>query len=228
VAEHHYIAARLAAYYARKSPPGLTDTDLLSHAEEALVEAVLSADPTNEGFESYLWERVRGALKDLIRKTAKELGRTSARPIDAPTEHMLRGASAGLNDFARGLQDPGRVWDHTRADAMVQLDRAGEEVAAALAVGGAGCVWYMRGEPGFVLRAEWVRTIRELRELVSNLPPVVAAIMELRFFQQREIEDIAAQTGLSAPTVTRRIKKAVELLRARMIAKEIDGTPQEA
>src|SRR5262249_37153737 len=146
VAKHHAIAARLAAYYTKKSPPGLIDTDLLSAAEEALAIAVASPSaPSGEALENYLWVRVRGAMKDLIRSTAKELGR-SAEPADAPTARLLRRASAALDDYALAFEDPGNVFDDTHEASVAHLVETVDDGASALAVGGSGGVWHMRGE----------------------------------------------------------------------------------
>jgi RNA polymerase sigma factor (sigma-70 family) len=224
--KYHYIAMRLADYYAAKRLPGVPDTDLLSAAHEALVIAVASSDLSNDALENYLWICVRGALKDLFRKTAKERGPTTPEP-DAQTDRLLRRARAALDDYALTLEDPGDVFHDTHEDSVGHFAGASDGGATALAVGASGGAWYMRGEDGLAVRAEWVRTSKELHDAVSGLPPTLAAVTELRFFQEREINDIAERTGLSAPTVTRRIAKAIDLLRARLPPRGVTGLPAD-
>jgi DNA-directed RNA polymerase specialized sigma24 family protein len=71
-----------------------------------------------------------------------------------------------------------------------------------------------------------VHAMRALHEEVSELPPVLRAVTELSFFQECELAEVVAQTGLSIPTVNRRIEEAIKLLRARLPPNGIDGVPE--
>jgi RNA polymerase sigma factor (sigma-70 family) len=224
--KHLYIATRVTEHYTKKYPRGLKPREVFSEANHGLIAGVLAANPADAGLESYLWEYAKGAVLSLIRKKAKDRARTAEEPVELVLEHMQDGASTAMSDFAATFRDPGDPWD-SREQSIAHLHRAAEEGAAALAMGSAGAVWYMRGQDGYAQRAEDVRTSKALHDEVAELSPVHGAVVDLRYFQQRKLEDVAAATGLSLPTVNRRLEQAIPLLRARLVAKGIKGPPEK-
>jgi RNA polymerase sigma factor (sigma-70 family) len=221
-----HIAKRVTEHYTKKYPGRFKPGEVLSEAHHGLMNGVLAANPSDDGLESYLWERAKGAVQDLIRRKAKDRARTADEPIETVLERMQVGASTAFGDFAGGFEDPGNPWE-SRDESIAQVYRVAEMGAAALAVGSAGAAWYMRGEDGFVLRAEEVHTSKALHDEVADLPPVQGAVVNMRYFQQRQLDDVAARTGLSVPTVNRRLEQAFPLLRARLAAKGIKGPPDQ-
>jgi len=224
--QYHWIAAKVASYYVRRAPAGLVADDLLGSAQEALTMALARADLSNKGLEDYLWECVKGAVKDLIRRKAIELGGTSHRPSDASTERMLEGASTAFRAFTRALEDPGNVWEDTRAVAIENVHGVVGDAVMVLTLGSGGALEDMRGDTAMVLRLDLERARKAVRALVAELPPVLRVVTELRWLKGCEIAEVAQQTGMPEPTVTRRLKRAFALLKARLLAKGITGLPE--
>jgi RNA polymerase sigma factor (sigma-70 family) len=225
VVTYDSIAVRVAAQNARKKPPGLPDDDVLAEARAGLAVAIARGNPSNPGFAGYLWERVRGAVKDLFRRTRRALRGRASSPADAQEERLALGASTAIGDYGAALQDPGNLFHDTPADSMAHFTDLLENGAAALATGASAAAWHTRGEPGFVWRAETVRTSKELHDLVSELPPKFGAVIDLRYFQELPIEEVMQRTHLSESTVGRRLAEGYKLLRARLAAREITGPP---
>jgi len=213
------IAAQLAAYYAGRRPRGLTHDDLLSAANEAVPVAVGTYDASKGPLEEYVWLRVRGTLLNLIKKTAEELGARS--PSETPESRTASAGKDGLQTYALTLEDPGNVWEDTEAVQAKQYRDVAGEGAAAFALGAAGHAWHMRGNEGYVQRAEYVRAMRQLREEVAGLPAANATVVELRFFQGLQVDEVASKAGVSGPKATRLLGQAVKLLRARLEAQGI-------
>jgi RNA polymerase sigma factor (sigma-70 family) len=227
VETYDYIAVRVATHHAPRKPPGLTDDDVFAEARAGLAWGVAAADPSNKGFESYLHERARGAVKDLFRKTRRALHGRVSSPAEVQEERLAQAASTALGDYGATLQDPADIFHDTPADSMSHFTDVLEDGAAALATGAAGAAWHTRGEAGFVWRAEMVRTSKELHDLVTDLPPKFGAVIDLRYFQELPMEEVVSRTKLSESTVGRRLAQGYRLLRARLAAKEITGPPSD-
>jgi RNA polymerase sigma factor (sigma-70 family) len=210
------IAAQLAAYYAARRPLGLKYEDLVSVANLAVPVAVGTYDASKGPLEAYVWLRVRGTLLNLIEKTAKQLGVRS--PSETPESRTARAGKDALELYALTLEDPGDVWEDTEDEQTKQYRDVAGEGGAALALGAAGHAWHMRGNEGYVQRAEYVRAMRHLREEVAGLPAANATVVELRFFQGLQVDEVASKAGVSEPKVTRLLGKAVKLLKARLEA----------
>lgn len=213
------IARRVASHFARRRPAGLAQTDLLSAANEAVVHAVSAHDPSKGPVENFVWAWVHLTMKGLIRKKATELGPSSSG--DTRDAQVARAGSEGLHDFARAVADTAHVWDDSHEDFVRQYADVGADGATAWAVGGAGHLWHMRGDEGLALRAEYVRGMKLLHDEVAKLKPAHATIMELRFFRELTVEEVAKAAGVSVPTVTRTMGEAIPTLRARLEARGI-------
>jgi RNA polymerase sigma factor (sigma-70 family) len=214
------LGVQVAMYFALQRPAGLSETDLLSAANEAVVLAVCTHSGPRRELEGYVWIRVRSTLLTLIEKAAVQLGLRA--PNDTYASRVGRAGSEGLNEYALAVEDPGDVLEDSRAEQFRQYDDVSDEGAAALACGGAGHAWHMRGEEGFVLRAEYVRGMRLLHNEVAALSPEHATVMELRFFREMKMEDVAKAAGVSLSTVTRLIGEAIPRLEARLRARGIN------
>lgn len=224
--EGYPVAVRLARAYAARNQVGYTEEDLLSIAHEALTEGARTFNPAlNDDFEGFIWIRIRGEIKDALKKRTAELGLSPAHGDKTPPPGLLHGAERGLLDYAGALTDRGDVFRDTREDAACQFEEVCEGAAAALSVGGAGGLWYMRGEEGLVLREEYTRALSSLREHVSSLSKDQATIMDLRYFQQLTVDAVAEKTGISKATADRRIAAAIEVLRARLRTEGIREAP---
>ena len=218
----HPIGVRVAIYFARRKPAGLTETDLLSAANEAVVLAVCTHSGPAGDLEKYVWNRVRSTLLTLVESTAVQWGLRA--PNDTYASRVAQAGSEALNEHALLVEDPGDVWKDSRAEQVRHYDDASDAGATALALGGAGHAWHMRGEEGFVLRAEYVRCMRVLHNEVAALSPGHAAVMELRFFREMSMEDVAKTVRVSLSTVTRLISEATPTLAARLKARGVDAS----
>lgn len=216
------IGVQVAMYFARQGRPGLSETDLLSAADEAVVLAVCTHSGPPRALEGYVWIRVRSTLLTLIEKAAVQLGLRA--PNDTYASRVGRAGSEGLNEYALAVEDRGDVLEDSRAEQFQQYDDVSDEGAAALAYGGAGHAWHQRGEEGFVLRAEYVRGMRVLHNELAELSPEAATVMELRFFREMMMEDVAKATGVSLSKVTRLIGAAIPRLAARLKARGVDAS----
>jgi RNA polymerase sigma factor (sigma-70 family) len=224
--EGYAVAVRLAKRYAARNSVGYTEADLLSVAHEALTEGARTFDPSqNKEFEEFIWIRIRGEIKDAIKKRAAELGLRPAENDSTPPPGMLDAVARALEDYASTLADPGNVFRDTREDAVLQFEEMRDGAAAALAVGGVGGLWYMRGEEGVVLRQEYTRAVHYLHENISALPGDHAEILDLRYFQHLTVDAVAEKMGMSKATADRRIADAIKLLRSRLSARGIREAP---
>ena len=215
------IGVHVAMYYARRNPPGLKQDDLLGAAEEAVTLAVCTYTPRTATLEGYVYARVQSTLKTLIRKTAEGLG---LRPQNETREGRVADAGGdALREYALTLEDRGNVLRDTPEQQVAQYEELAEDAATALAVGGGGHVWNTRGDTGMVLRLEELRANKALHDEVARLPAAQATIMELRFFRELPVKEVAAQAGVSESTVSRMIGDAIPLLKARLVARGIDG-----
>jgi RNA polymerase sigma factor (sigma-70 family) len=212
------IGVRVALYYARRQAV-VDRTDLLSAADEAVTLAVCAYHarddiPDDVPLETYVHARVRSTLKTLIKRTAE-------RP-DTPDSRVAEAGSEALDEYALTARDRGNFWQDTRAQQLDQYDDEAQNGAAALAVGGAGEMWHMRGEEGLVLRLEHGRGMKALHDEVARLAPGHATIVDMRFFQGMKRSDVAKNAGVSESTVFRMIGEAIPVLRARLVAQHVD------
>jgi RNA polymerase sigma factor (sigma-70 family) len=168
-----------------------------------------------------VWARVRSTLKTLIRRTAERLGLRP--PNDTHNSRVAEAAGAALEEYGLTVKDPGKVFEDTPEEQIEQYDAAGADGATALVVGGSGHVWHMRGETGMVERVDHLRTNKALHDEVTRLRPAHATIIELRFFAELPVKDVAARAGVSEKTVYRMIGEAIPVLRARLEARGITG-----
>jgi RNA polymerase sigma factor (sigma-70 family) len=224
--EGYPIAVRLARQYAARNSVGYTAEDLLSIAHEALTLGTVTFDESQKlAWEVYIWHRIRGTIKNAIRKRAKELGLSWVEDAQTPEGRLLCEAVKGLEDYGLAVQDPGDFYHDTPEDAERQFGDLRDGAGAALGAGVAGASWYMRGEEGFGLREEYVRAHAHLWEEGHSLSAEHATIFEMRYFQVLKISDIVRETGFSKATVERRLVDAINELRDRLKARGTLSAP---
>src|SRR5262249_19477776 len=117
------VAVRLARAYAARNRVGYAEADLLSIAHEALTEGARTFNPDlDKEFEEFVWRRIRGEIKDAIKKRTAELGLRSAEQDQTPPPGFLRAAERGLLDYASTLEDPGDPFADTPEDSVRQFE----------------------------------------------------------------------------------------------------------
>jgi RNA polymerase sigma factor (sigma-70 family) len=216
----HPIGVHVAMYYVRRQPPGLKADDILGAAEEAVTLAICTYTTEKKvSLEGYVWARVRSTLKTLIRRSAERLGPQA--PNDSHESRVALAGGEALDEYAQTVEDRGNVLRDTREQQIAQYDEAAQNGATALVVGGGGHLWNMRGDLGLVLRIEYLRTNKALHDEVARLPAKHATIIELRFFRELPVKEVAAGAGVSESTVSRMIGEAIPLLKARLEARGV-------
>jgi RNA polymerase sigma factor (sigma-70 family) len=223
------IGVKVAMYFAHGKPVGVTEEDLLSAAHEAIVLAICTfstsrsepgSDEWKEEQESYVWLRVHSTLKTLLRQTAERLG---LRPLgDDRESRAARAAETAIGEYGLAKHDPSNFWKDGPEQHARQYAELVDETSGVGVLGASGHTWHTRGEEGLVLRAEYVRGLKVLHDEVARLSPSFATVIELRFFRELPVKDVAQKAGVSEQDVPRMIAKAARVLRARLEAKGID------
>jgi len=190
----HAIAAGLLSHF----PSFVDRKDVESAAEFGLVQAAKSYDPSrNIAFTTFAYYRIRGAVFDLLRQTAK-------------TNRFLEGA----NDY---------MADQTDAHAS---DAPSYEAVKNLATGVVASYFLslenLKEEPR-ELNAEAADEAliqREQRQLIQDelnrLPEKNRRVLQMYYFEDLTLEDIGTQLNLSKSWVSRVHAKALEQLKPAM------------
>lgn len=225
------IGVKVAMYFAHGKPAGVTEEDLLSAADEAVVLAVCTfstsqSEPGSEKWKeeqgSYVWLRVHSTLKTFLRQTAERLG---LRPRgDKRDSRAARAGETAIGEYALAKRDPSNFWKDGPEEHARQYGELADEACGVGVLGASGHAWHTRGEDGLVLRAEYVRGLKLLHDEVARLSPSFAAVIELRFFRELPVKDVAQKAGVSEQDVPRMIAKVARVLRARLEAKGIDSS----
>ncbi len=215
------IGMHVAMYYARRLPPGLDEDDIVGAADEAVTLAVCTYTPRTVTLEGYVYARVQSTLKTLFQKARERNGQ---RPQNDTHERRVADAgTAALGEYGGTIEDRGDVLHDRPAQQIAQYDELAENAAAALVVGGGGHVWNSRGDTAMVMRLEDLRKNKALHDEVARLPAGHATIINLRFFLELPAKEVAARAGVSESTVSRKIGEAIPWLKARLLARGIDG-----
>lgn len=218
ILDHIDIVKEVLGRLSMRFPRHVDREDLWSAGAVGLVEAAGRFEPSRGiAFAAYARVRVAGAMIDATRKRdwAPRSLRRDAREIEASTNDFRHGAGREPTDdeLARRLGITATALAKTRADAassMVwSLDRATIEGTAPeddvidLTVG--------HDPEKEALRRE---TIEMLRDAVEHLPPRSRDIVRRYYLEGDRLQDIAADTGVSAARVSQLRAEAISALRS--------------
>jgi RNA polymerase sigma factor for flagellar operon FliA len=193
--------------------------DLISAGMLGLAEAARSFDPSRGvPFDGYATQRIRGALLDELRSLdwASRSVRTKAR--------MMEERSNALAVSLGRTPTPAEVADHLGVE-HAEVQRIVEDVHRATLVHYDAVAAAGGGDPEDLLPAgssqpDDVLMARErlgyLRGAVSALPERLRIVVEGYFFQERLMQDIADELGVTESRVSQMRSEALALLRDGM------------
>ena len=205
IESHRSYAHALAAEVMRKLPPQVELDDVRGAAELGLVEAASAFDPARGvQFKTFAYYRIRGAIYDNLRKMGW---------LPRDLYKKVKAESAADEYMKDALDTPPQP---------VTADAAWQELAD-ITTTVATCfvlsLESMTGEiedpaAGSVEEQVADREQRGLvREAVRQLPDKNRQIMESYYFQEKTLDQIGAELGLSKSWVCRMHAKSLDLLR---------------
>lgn len=216
------MVRRLARQLCSRLSRGNYD-DLVQAGSEGLVEAAETYDPAqNDSFQRFAWARVRGEMLDRYHR--------EQIPV---LESWLAGMRRAGADVAEAVHDEGDVLTDTDEMTQDRLDSAVGSVATAMAFAFCDRAAHASSEESFIVREDYLRAMVKLHEVTACLSEHDALILNLRWQQGLDFEQIAEAVGVSCPTAHRHyalaFKRLGDLLRARGItrAPAIEGSSEE-
>jgi RNA polymerase sigma factor for flagellar operon FliA len=190
--------------------------DLTSAAMMALVLAAQSFDAARGvPFSSYATVRINGALLDELRSMdwASRSARSAGRSLEAVTEQLsgALGRTPTIDELAAAMGvsvDEVRAvqYDVSRAQ-TVSLDGFAPGVAPQVA----GRSVF---EPESLLLQR--EKVGYLHDAIAALPDRLRLIITAHFFEQRELQDVAAELGVTPSRVSQLQSQALRMLQAGM------------
>lgn len=202
-------------------PAHLDRDDLVSAGLLGLAQATRSWDPgRGVTFERYARVRIRGALLDELRSVdwATRSVRAGARLVQAAAERLSTsvGGTASSEQVARELGIP--VAQVQRV--LAEVDRAKVQHLDALVVDGEAPVTPAADdEPAARLLHR--ELLGYLRDAVVALPERLRKVVVEYYFDERQMQDIAADLGVTESRVSQMRNEAVTMIRAALAA-ELD------
>ncbi len=201
------LAPRLPAHVQRE--------DLVSAGMLGLAQAARAWDATrNVTFERYARTRIRGALLDELRGRdwATRSVRGKARHLAASTEELARGTGQAPTDaeLARSMglsaTELAQLKDQVHRATVVPLDAIFTNLGDAPV-----------GAPDEESPIEALlhrERLAYLRDAVTHLPERLRTVVVEYFFEQRQMQDIADDLGVTESRVSQLRAEALVLLRA--------------
>lgn len=206
VESHRSYAHAIAADILLKLPPQVERAELQSAAELGLVEAAASYDSTRGvQFKTFAYYRIRGAVYDFIRKATWFTRK----------QYQQYAAAAGANDY---FADQTAAPDANGPAATEELDRHAGAVVTCFMLSletsktETPTDKHMSAED--VLLAEEAEA--RIRSAVTCLPERNRRVIEAYYYQNRTLEEIGAELGLSKSWTCRLHAKGIEMLRHLM------------
>ena len=187
----HAIAAELLARF----PTFVDRRDVESAAEFGLVQAANAYDPNrNIAFTTFAYYRIRGAIFDLLRQTAR-----SNRFLEAANEFMVDQTNAPVSD-APSYDAVKNIATGVVASYFLSLDSLPQEPQS-----------LDSDAPDTVLLQQEQKQI--IRDELKHLPEKNRQVLEMYYFEDMTLEDIGKKLQLSKSWVSRMHAKGIELLR---------------
>ena len=204
VAFHHF--ERLAAKDIRR---------LRSFGAAGLVDAAQKYDPTKGAqFRTYAWWRVRGAVRNGLRKDG------SCR------EELIERGVLSADEHTAWMRDGEGAAHETEHEARERFGAGLGSYGAAWALG-----WLFGGRAedaeAVLHKAFREHALRELKPLRDSLPPRDQQVIQLRDEMGLTWPEVAKAMGISEATAHRYHHGAVERLGKRL-CRRLEGRPQDA
>jgi RNA polymerase sigma factor for flagellar operon FliA len=221
----HYAVNELAG----RIPAHVQREDLISAGLLGLAQAARSWDEArNVTFERYARMRIRGALLDELRGRdwATRSVRRKARHLAAATDELARGTGRSPSDveLARSMG--------VTAGELAQL----KEQVHRTTVLPFDAIFATPGEAPFGAPEEespveavlHLERLAHLRNAVTHLPERLRKVVVEYFFEQRQMQDIADDLGVTESRVSQLRAEALVLLRAGLAPLAEDDGPADA
>lgn len=189
------VAEHVLRWMGRRLGSAVSFDDMRSCAEEALLDAVRTFDPSRASLSTYVARKVRWAILDNVKRERRSR-RALARATALFCAERLSTELASVPDDAGFSEE-----DHVSA-----LDRLLEAHALALAL---GLVSGASTPEEHTSRAEMAHA---LRHAVGALPERERKLVERHYFQGEDFDEIAAELGISKSWASRLHAQAIQSL----------------
>jgi len=209
VEQHMDVVDKVAAKFRGAARKHGVD-DVRSAARMGLCEAATTFDPTKGvPFPAFAWTRVIGAVMNFSQREDK-------------SREVIRKCLQAGDEYAEMQEDQGQIED-TDGDSRQRLRDAMSGMFTALAVGFFSAAGQLAGESQWVRSRAYREAEATLREIVGSLPERDRRIVEMRYFEDRRLEEIAETLDVSYISARRYHHAALQRLGARLAARGVEA-----
>jgi RNA polymerase sigma factor (sigma-70 family) len=190
--------------------------EMLQEAALAVVLAARSYDPARGPFGRWAFYKACHAILDAAKTGGKhEALRRKARA--AMLGRLADGRGRGALDEEHLLEVFTMREDPIHKKVATFCNDLVDEALRA--------TWHGGGEIAVAHREQAGTAVRALQEAMRELSDTQRTMLALRFQEDAELDEIAAQVGMSSRTMRRRMKELVALLRARLAVAGVTEMP---
>ncbi|UQA60033.1 sigma-70 family RNA polymerase sigma factor [Polyangium aurulentum] len=187
--------------------------DLRSHAHAALLEAVMSYDPSRSALSTYVARKVRWAILDGVKREGRGRSAVSrARALEASERVSLA--------YADEPDEPGVTEDEHEAQLCRLLQDHATALVVGLVTGGAELADARETPEERTSRAELCAA---LHRAVGTLPDRERQIVERHYFGGEPFDEIAVDLGISKSWASRLHAQAISSLGSALSGRGLSG-----
>lgn len=185
--------------------------ELESVAYMGLCEAAATFNPElGTPFAGFAWTRIKGAIMTFMEREDKY-------------RDLVKQCLACGDEYAEMQTDQGEIEDSDN-DSRARLRGAMSGMFASLAVGFFSAAGRLSGESAWVQSKAYRDALSTLTEVIASLPERDRRIVEMRYLQERGLEDVAKALSVSYVSARRYHHAAMQRLGARLVARGVDGS----
>jgi RNA polymerase sigma factor for flagellar operon FliA len=195
VERHLDVAEKAAAAIVATVDQSIPFEDLVSHGHVGLIDAAKRYDPSiGTPFPAYAWQRVMGAIKDGLRASSEYTKAQRQRFNDEQRIEFLRQQKANLSDTLEHLA------------AFIGSSPAAKRVPLEEAAG----VRLEGLSPESMVHH--IRIQERIRKVSEDLETVEREIVNLYYFEHKNLEEAGAQLGLTKSWASRLLARATKFI----------------
>lgn len=161
-------------------------------------------------FAGFAWNRIKGAVMTFMEREDKY-------------RDLVKQCLACGDEYAEMQTDQGEI-DDTDADSKDRLRTAMSGMFASLAVGFFSSAGRHAGESAWVQSKAYRDALSTLTDVIASLPERDRRIVEMRYLEERGLEDVAKALSVSYISARRYHHAAMQRLGARLVARGVDGS----